>query len=477
MEPVAAKKPWAIFFGVLVCFLFVSALSFDSPPLFLPQGMSQPLHADEAVQWSLAKEFSEGVPYSSNADRFHGPTLAVSLNAASKLTGTAFADMSESYLRNVAGCYLLLLSLAALALPGVSLASRATAAAFCFLIGGGAPFGFYGVQEVLLVAGLAWGAVLWLRSEATESPKLRGIWRLLSGLAFGFALACKVTAAAYLFFFFVALTIVRRPWADRYLAGFLLGLVASWATFQSVGFTDVRGLSTWWQQLARSLGVASGRSEDTLTAVSYWPWIWAALWLLEFSLQRFLRERHLPFRASPADFILTFVGLIFVFHLLLPYKTPWLLYGVMALPLVLLVPAQLGGGWRKDGLLLIGLLVSAAYAAGDFADHSKTERKPLRAFLDHVYDLSRSYQTSGRKFYIAVEGGHYWPLPYYLRKYPVGYGDFPQAAQAPLRLIPATDASEPVVPGYAVSSLTLRDGGDRYWVLVAKGYESVFIDK
>lgn len=475
MEPVAAKKPWAVFLGVLLCFLFVSALGLQRPPLFDSLAVPQPLHADEAVQWSLAKEFSEGLPYSSHADRFHGPTLALSLTAASRLTGTAFVDMSESYLRNVAGCYLILLSLSALALPGVSLASRATAAVFCLLIGGGAPFGFYFVQEILLVAALAWGLVLWLRSEAAESPGSRGLWRLLAGLAFGFALACKVTAAAYLFFFFVALTIVRRPWADRHLPGFLLGLVVAWSMFQGVGFTDVHGLRTWWQQLARSLGVASGRSEDTLTAVSYWPWIWAGLWLLEFSLQRFLRERHLPFRASPADLILTFLGLIFVFHLLLPYKTPWLLYGVMALPLVLLVPGQLGGGWRQDGLLLIGLLVSAAYAAGDFADHSKTDRNSLGPFVRKVADMSSAYKEG--KFYVAVDGGHYWPLPYYLRQYPVGYGDFPQAAKAPLRLIHATDASEPVVPGYAVSSLTLREGGDRYWVLVAKGYESVFIRK
>jgi len=76
-----------------------------------------------------------------------------------------------------------------------------------------------------------------------------------------------------------------------------------------------------------------------------------------------------------------------------------------------------------------------------------------------------------------VEGGHYWPLPYYLQAHQVGYGDFPQAAKAPLRLIPALDTSEPMVPGYVVSSLTLRTGGDRYWVLVAKDYESVFISK
>ena len=470
MDAGPTQKPWAIFAAVVACFLFFSIVGVQQPPRL--SGIPQPLHADEAVQWSRAMEMSEGVPYSINEDRFHGPTLASSILVSSRLTGTAFTDMSETYLRNVAGCYLLLLSLAALALPGLSLVSRLTAAAFCFLVGGGAPFGFYFVQEVLLVAGLAWGAVLWLRSEASGR---KAVWRLLSGVAFGFALACKVTAAAYLLFFFVALVIVRKPWADRHLAGFAFGLIFSWAFFQSVAFTDLHGLATWWIQLARSFGVASGRSEDTLTVLSYWPWIWAALWLLEFSLQRFLRERHVPFRASPTDFILVFVGLLFCFHLLLPYKTPWLLYGVMALPLVLLVPSMLGEDWRRDALLLFGLLVSAAYAAGDFATHSETARAPLQEFEQRVARLSREYKAG--KFYIAVEGGHYWPLPYYLRKYPVGYGEFPQAAQAPLRLIPVTDASEPAVSGYVVSGLTLREGGDRYWVLVAKGYESVFIGK
>ena len=466
------QKPWAVFAAVIGCILFASLLGLQSPPRFLSSAVSPPLHADEAVQWSRAQELSEGIPYSVNEDRFHGPTLALSLLTASKITGTAFTDMTESYLRNVAGCFLLLLSLAAMALPGVSLVSRATAAAFCFLIGGGAPFGFYFVQEVLLVAGLAWGVVLWLRSEASER---KAVWRLLAGVAFGFALASKVTAAAYLLCFFVALTLARRPWADRWLGAFAVGLGLSWAFFQSVAFTDLHGLASWWSQLGRSFGVASGRSEDTLTAVSHWPWIWAALWLAEFCLQRFLRERHLPFRSSPHDLVLAFVGLIFCFHVVLPYKTPWLLYGVMALPLVLLVPAQLGEGWRRDGLLLLGLLVSAIYASGDFASHSETLPGPLREFEQRVARLGKAYE--GGRFYVAVEGGHYWPLPYYLRKYPVGYGDFPQAAKAPLRLIPAVDASEPAVPGYAVSTLSLRAGGDRYWVLVAKGYESVFIGK
>jgi hypothetical protein len=33
------------------------------------------------------------------------------------------------------------------------------------------------------------------------------------------------------------------------------------------------------------------------------------------------------------------------------------------------------------------------------------------------------------------------------------------------------------VPGYTVDSLTLRASGDRYWVLVAKAHESIFIGK
>jgi len=470
------KRPWAIFAAVAACLVFFSLLGVRQPPRLASLSIDQPLHADEAVQWSRAQELSEGIPYSTNEDRFHGPTLVASLWVASKVTGTPFTDMSETYLRNVSGCYLLLLSLAALALPGLSLVSRATAAAFCLLVGGGAPFGFYFVQEVLLVSGLAWGCVLWLRAEACETPRSKWLFRLLAGVAFGFALACKVTAAAYLLFFFVALVVVRRPWADRHLAAFLLGVLVSWGFFQSVAFTDANGLATWWKQLARSFGVASGRSAETLTALSHWPWIWAGLWLAEFSLQRVVRERHVSFRSSPADFILVFLGLIFCFHLLLPYKTPWLLYGVMALPLVLLLPAQLGQGWRRDGLLLVGLLVSAAYAAGDFATHSETAPAPLRAFEAGVERVSKA--CKGRGFYIAVgEGGHYWPLPYYLRRYQVGYGDFPEAVRAPLRLIPAPDASEPVVPGYAVSRLTLREGGDSYWVLVAKGYESVFIGK
>ncbi len=426
------------------------------------------LHADEAVQWSLAKELSEGTPYSTQQDKFHGPTLATALLISAKVTGTSPMDMSEDYLRSVVSIFLGLMAAAALILPGVGKGPRYVTAAFIVLTGGCTPFAYYFVQEMLLVTGFVWGVALWMRAEGSP-PTSR--WWLLSGAAFGFALACKVTAAAYLCLFLVALWLLRRFVPDRRWLRFGFGLVASWALFQSVGFTDLDGLKTWWVQLARSLGVASGHSEDTLYAESLAPWGWAAAWLAVFGLARSgfslarWRSRH------EADLPCLVAFLVFLFHLALPYKTPWLLLLVFSLPLALVLPYLLLGGAGRIAVLALGLIIVGGRAKRPLSSHSRTSE--LGSFNQSVEVMSKAY---GPKFYVAVEGGHYWPLPYYLRRHPVGYGDFPQAAKAPLRLIPANDDSRPFVPGYvALGPLFLRsDQSDRYWVLVAKGYESGF---
>ncbi len=105
---------------------------------FVPPG---PLHADEAVQWSLAKELSEGTPYSTHHDKFHGPTLATALLISAKLTGTAPMDMNEHYLRSVVSIFLGLMAAAALILPGVDKGVRYVTGAFIVLTGGWTPFG------------------------------------------------------------------------------------------------------------------------------------------------------------------------------------------------------------------------------------------------------------------------------------------------------------------------------------------------
>lgn len=435
--------------------LFWSSISFFPPGL---------LHADEAVQWSLAKELSEGTPYSAHQDKFHGPTLATALLISAKLTGTAPMEMNEHYLRSVVSIFLGLMAAAALILPDVSRPVRYVTAAFIVLTGGCTPFSYYFVQEMLLVTGFVWGVALWMRAEGSP-PTSR--WWLLSGAAFGFALACKVTAAAYLVFFLLALGLLRQFGPDRRWLRFGFGLVASWALFQSVGFTDLPGLKTWWLQLARSLGVASGRSEDTLYAESLAPWGWAAAWLAVFAVARSGLARAGWRTRHPADLPCLVAGLVFLFHLALPYKTPWLLLLVFSLPLPLALPYLLVGRAGRMTALAFGLVAIALAARRPLSLHSRTNDLEVESLLFSVANVAKDY---GDKFYIAVEGGHYWPLPYYLRSYRVGYGDFPQAVKAPVRLIPATDDSEPAEPSRVVLPLTLRaDGGDRYWVLVAKG--------
>ena len=447
---------------VVTIALFWSAITFMPP---------ERLHADEAVQWSLAKELSEGTPYSTHQDKFHGPTLATALLISAKLTGTPPADMDEHYLRSIVSIFLGLMAAAVLILPRLGKGPRYVTAAFIVLTGGCTPFGYYFVQEMLLVTGFVWGVALWMRAEGSP-PDSR--WWLLSGVAFGFALASKVTAAAYLFLFIISLVLLRRSVPDRRWLRFGFGLLASWALFQSVGFTDLAGLKTWWVQLARSLGVASGRSEDTLYAVSLAPWGWAAAWLAIFALARSGFSRGAWRSRHEADLPGLVAVLVFLFHLALPYKTPWLLLLVFSLPLALALPYLLVGRAGRISVLVFGLVSVAFAARKPLSSHSRTNDRAVGSFEASVANLAKAY---GGKFYIAVDGGHYWPLPYYLRKYPVGYGDFPLAAKAPLRLLPATDASEPMVPGYVASSLALREDGDRYWVLVAKGYESVFIGK
>ena len=59
------------------------------------------LHADEAVQWSLAKDAAGGAPYSLNEDKFHGPALAVVTQAVFALRGLGCDEASAQDLRDV----------------------------------------------------------------------------------------------------------------------------------------------------------------------------------------------------------------------------------------------------------------------------------------------------------------------------------------------------------------------------------------
>jgi hypothetical protein len=458
---ISLKSPrlWWYFLGcALVVFIWQSQVKVT------------PMHADEAVQWSLAKDLSEGTPYSANEDRFHGPTLAMATWLHAKVAGESFKDLTPEFLRFTPQLFLAVLALSVCLVRGVNGWIRV---AWILTLGFAetlTPYGRTYIQEMLLVAGFVWGVVLFTIARHVKNP--RG-YLLLAGLCFGWALACKVTAVAYLTFFLAAgLWLHGASFTRKNLIWLGAGLLFGWTCFQSVLFTDLHGLVTWWHQLARAFGVAAGLSEDSLWAESYWPWFWTGGWLLAVSMVRWWsRSRLGHWRESDADLPLVIAWLIYLFHTALPYKTPWLLLTSIGLTLALVVPILMMGRQREQGFLFLSLGLLAFTSPRVFV-HSQTLPEVVK-FSAATEQVAHDYGP--KQFYIAIEGGHYWPLPYYLRKFAVGYGSFPTSEKAPVRLVPVVDNSQPAVEGYQAVRLHLRTGED-YWVLVAKDFKGPLME-
>lgn len=428
-----------------------------SPPGI--QEVAPHLHADEAVQWSLAKDAAAGVPYSDNQDKFHGPALAVATKAVFALLGLKFDDASEDDLRFVPFLFYLLVCAAPLCLRAVAWPTR-WMAVFVLLMGSaGCYFGHYFIQEPLLVAGFVWGVLLWNRSAEAARPTW---WAVFSGAAFGLSLACKVTAVAYLGILLLALLVCARETLTWRRVGWAtVGALIVWISLQTVFFSDWEGMVAWGHQFWRSFAVASG-NDDTLIQSNPGYWWTVGLWLASLVVIRLIRSG----KRSADDVALAVSVGCFLFHLALPYKTPWLLFLPVCLSLAMTWPLL------AERRVFAWLASSVAVAAFVFASTLTLKRHtPTRGAVSLMASELAAYQQAwqkthpGKPFYIAVDGGHYWPLPYYLRGFQVGYGDFDGAERAPVRILAHHDGGEPAIPGYLNFKLRLRRGED-YWVLV-----------
>ena len=417
------------------------------------------LHADEAVQWSFAKDSAAGIPYSLNQDKFHGPALAVATQAVNAVRGLKFDDASEADLRLVPFLFFLLISATPLFLRDVAWPTRCLATFLLLMGSAGCYFGHYFIQEPLLVAGFVWGVLLWIQSAGGERPAW---WTVFSGAAFGLSLACKVTALAYLGILLVALLVCARETLTwRRIGWATLGTLVVWVSLQTVLFTDWEGMIAWAHQLWRSFAVASG-NDDTLTLTNPGYWWTVALWLAALVGIRLVRGGS----RSSEDVPLTLAVGCFLFHLALPYKTPWLLFLPVCLSLAMAWPLL---AERRVFAWVSSIVAAAAFviaSAGTLERHTPTTFHGALLARD-LGEFQQAWQKThlGKPFYVAIDGGHYWPLPYYLRAFQVGYGEFDGAERAPVRILVAHDSSAPAIPGYKAYSLPLRRD-ETYWVLI-----------
>lgn len=444
------RLPWL----VTLCVVCVAALG----------GNSRPLHADEAGQWSL---LSQGRPHSETSDQFHGPALVLLARGACALLGADPEELSETSLRLIPLLFGLTLLWPVMRRKELLLAILVAFALF--------PLGRF-IQEPILAVALTWVALLWLKSEDV-SPDQAWRWRAAAGVFAGLALACKVTAALYLSVAAVAyLWVDRRAPGRRGLASFGLTMLLSWALWQSSWLRDLPALATWWSQLGRAFGLASGVTAEPLRLVAIWPWVLSGLCLVCAAFARW-RRRDVGWGWHPLDPLLATAVLIYVLHLILPYQTPWLMMSVDTLVLVVLLPGLLPR-WQVASIsagtanLRAVLALIAAVCVGRWALQSRYAYVETR---DSVPLVARAIHelTGASRLTIQVKGANYWPLPYYLRDLRVGYGDFPGSEQADVRWIEATGPEAPSAPGYRVFPVELR-AGETWWLLVRETLSEKF---
>ena len=442
---------------VVLCLAVAAWLGYGQPP-------SRPLHADEAGQWSL---MVEAKPHSETQDAFHGPALGTLARAALAVFGVEPTTASEGALRAVPlvfGFTLLFSSFVRSHRSSVLLGLLAIAPCARF------------IQEPILATSLVWAALFWLREDEVEA---RHLWRLrfVAGAAAGLALACKVTAALYLCVFAVSYLWLRRGERSRGgLVIFWVSTVFFWAYWQSTFFTDLPALAAWWVQLGRAFGVAAGVTQVPLTLVSVWPWILSTLLLLAAGYGRWRRRVETPLGRHRLDPLLLASALVLLVHLLLPYKTPWLLMTVDMLVLIVLLPELVfddlcrdfdEGTWRVvRGLLLVLLSIGVFRWVADV----RYAYLETSAAVPPVARAIRAAATSDSSFVIQVHGTNYWPLPYYLKGLSVGYGDYPGAERANVRLLEASGSDAPRAEGYKVTPIELRTN-EVWWLLVRQDVE------
>lgn len=421
--------------------------------------LQRPLHADEAVQWSL---LSASEPHSTNQDRLHGPLLGLVAKPVFELFNLPLESLSESQLRLVplGWTLLILLSLPWIAPTRWGLRHPLIFVILPLLALPAARF----IQEWLMASLLVLAGVLVLRAQTSAKP--RG-WLLAAGVGAGLALACKVSAVTYLGFALLALYL----FGDRSLFKklFVPGLVAgvTWTIAQSSFLTDLPALGTWWLQLGRAFGLATGLAEPALPMVDPLAWILTGGTLLGLVVLRWLLRSALgDWKSADIDPWLACVVGVYLFHLALPYKTPWLLATLDLACLAVLAPRlllSLPASWSRA--VLLGLGVVSLATLPKWASVARYDYVETHPDVPRLASTLKSLASPAAPWVIAVESGHVWPLPFYLREYRVAYGALPVGTVAQVRLFPGGPGEAPLYTGYHPLPFLMRQG-EIWWVYI-----------
>lgn len=476
---------WASDRKLKVIWLSILVVALGAFAVRAPRLRMRPMHTDEAVHADkFGRDLLEQGGYEYNPDEYHGPTLNYFTLIPAWLSGAdAYAEISESTIRIVPVAFgVALVLFTALLANGLGLGA-VVAAVLIALSPAMVFYSRYYIQEMLLVCFTA-GVIV---CGYHYARKRSGLWAVLTGLFAGLMHATKETAV--IAFGAMALALVLMPLmqiargrslretfrAIRPLHVVLAAVVAFGvsALFYSSFLTHPQGILDSFLTYGTYLGRGGGH--DT-THVH--PW--------DYYLRILLWERYGqgPIWTEGGIVLLALVGLVAavkgtrfglidpklvrflaiytiamtVVYSALPYKTPWCLVGFLhGMTLLAGVGAVALVVWARRpvlrGIVVVlllaatGLLACEMYRANYvyYADsrnpyvyaHPTEEIFTVVEKVEEYVGLTGLGEPSGPPITIAVDGDDYWPLPWYLRGYRVGYSaELPPAEQiGPLVLV------------------------------------------
>lgn len=450
--------------------------------LRLPRLSERPLHVDEAVQAFKTGELLDSGVYRYDANEYHGPSLYyLTLPFIWASRAKDFAATSEVTYRLVpvafgVGLVLLLLLVG----DGLGRGAALAAAVLTALSPAMVFYSRYYIQEMLLVfftfvaIGAGWR---YIRTR-------RLVWAILAGVGLGLMHATKETCVIAWFAMAVALglTLGWARWRDRapaslraglnvpHLAGgALAGLLFSSLFFSSF-LTHPRGvldsLLAYVHYLHRSdgAGVHLHPWFYYLQMLTYWRMGRGPRWseglivglALVGGLYALARRRKPGEAAGGLNlvrFLTFYTALMTAIYSLIPYKTPWNMLGFLhGMILLAGVGAAVIVGAARTApvrMALCLLLVLGAWNLGWQAWRSAyrlntSQRNPYVyahtssdtvEMMKRVEELAR-LDARGRALPIRIisPDSDYWPLPWYLRRFPhVGYWrDLSEPGDAPI---------------------------------------------
>jgi uncharacterized protein (TIGR03663 family) len=444
---------YAVLFLILV--LAAGAVRFTSPGL-------RPMHADEAVNAHKLGVLLESGEYRYDRNEYHGPVLYYSTLVAARLKGEkSFASLNEPTLRGVTALYGLLIPVLLLFLVRelkwtyvlVSTALVAFAPGLLF-------YSRYYIHEILLV----FFSVGFIVSGYRFLADRKNIWLVLTGVFMGLMHATKETCVinyAACALALAATIIIRRGWRAgpaqghppfRIMHLFVILVIAAVvsAVFFSSFFTSPKGIIDSFTAYAlyfRRAGMDDAHLHPWYFYLSLWMPIrgmkgctGGEIWLLvtgAAGLGFVLTGR----KKEPNRDLLLFIGLytviLLVIYSAISYKTPWNMLqfytGMLFLSGYGIIRIIRTAPWRWLRIILAVLLVSGGIQwmwTGiqlNFRYYSEPENPYVYARTGNdIPEIAARIDSIGSVYpgghdlpvEVIFPGNDYWPLPWYLRRFP-----------------------------------------------------------